>query len=150
MGAAERTETLNIPMRDLFNVVADFGSYAQFVTGMKRCEVLGETPTGAKRVVFDIEMMKRVSYVINAEQSIDDAAGTARVSWVLESSDFLKKNNGTWELKALSPTSTHVVYKLEVDFNVPVPGFILKGLIANSLPTAIREFSERAKKVAAR
>jgi hypothetical protein len=33
-----------------------------------------------------------------------------------------------------------------VDLNFPVPGFIMKGLVSNSLPAAIREFSERAQK----
>jgi hypothetical protein len=49
-----------------------------------------------------------------------------------------------WELKSLGPNKTQVLYKLEIDFDFPVPGFVLKKLVASALPKTIREFSDEA------
>jgi ribosome-associated toxin RatA of RatAB toxin-antitoxin module len=60
--------------------------------------------------------------------------------------NLFKKNNGWWILKSLGSQKTEVTYKLEVDFNFTVPGFILKGLIQKSLPGAVKDFCEETKR----
>lgn len=146
MAGADRREVVNVPLEDFYRAVTDYAAYPQFVTGAKSVRVLSETPE-AKKVEFDVEMMKKVNYVINVREQIDRTAGTATVNWTLDRSDMFKSNTGGWTMRAIDPTHTEVVYKLDVDFAFSVPGFILKGLVANSLPTAIREFAERAAKL---
>lgn len=133
-------------MKDLYTAITDYASYPQFVTGMKDARV-EEGPQGRK-VHFDLELMKRLQYSVLIESKLDEAAGTARVWWKLDRSEFFKANNGSWELKALGPSKTEVTYKLDLDFAFPVPGFILKNLVKGSLPSAIRDFGERARLVA--
>ena len=145
MAAAERKEVIDVPLKTFFDVVCDFSSYPEFVTGMKKAKLLGEEG-GRKKVEFELELMKRVQYVVSLAQTMDGNAGTAKVDWHLVSSEAMKVNNGTWLLKALGPQKTEVTYKLEVEVNFPVPGFIMRGLVGNSLPTAIKEFVDRAKK----
>lgn len=143
MAGAERKETVNVPLKALYRAITDFDSYPQFVTGVKTCRTV--SGTDAEKVVeFDVEMMKRIQYSIRAKSQIDEAAGTATVNWQLEKSEFFKSNNGSWTLKALGPTQTEAVYRLDLEFNMSVPGFILKGLVANALPSAIKEFGTRA------
>jgi ribosome-associated toxin RatA of RatAB toxin-antitoxin module len=149
VGAAERKESVNVSLEALYGVITDYASYPEFVTGMKKARVLEEGPAG-KRVVFDLEMMKRIEYTVRMNESKSDDGQTAQVEWTLESSDFMKKNNGRWSLKKTGPEQSEVVYSLEVEFKFPVPGFVLKGLVSNSLPSAIREFTERAKKLGAK
>jgi len=147
MAAAEKTETVRVNIKKLYAAIMDVGTYPSFVTGMKEARVLedqGET----KKVHFDLEMMKRLQYSVNLRSQFDEAKQEARVDWSLDRSEFFKVNNGSWTLKAKSSEETTVTYKLEVEFTFPVPGFILKGLIANGLPSAIREFSEQARKLA--
>lgn len=148
MAGAERKEILNVPLVALFKVITDFDSYPQFVSGVKNTKVLSSVG-GNKQVEFDIDMMKRVKYTLNVQENINEAAGTGTVHWTLVSSDMLKSNVGGWTLKALDAGRTEVIYKLDLDFNISVPGFILKGMVSKALPEAIREFAERAKKVSA-
>ena len=46
------------------------------------------------------------------------------LSWVLEDSNLLKKNEGRWSLSACGSNKTKAIYSLELEF---------KGLISNSL-----------------
>ena len=146
MAAAERKEILNIPLKAMYQAVTDYAAYSEFVTGMKKSRVVGPH-NGGKKAEFEVEMIKRISYSLILSDKIDESAGTAEISWTLDSSDFMKKNDGRWNLRSLGPNQTEVIYTLEVEFNFPAPGFILKGLVSNSLPVAIREFSDRAAKL---
>jgi ribosome-associated toxin RatA of RatAB toxin-antitoxin module len=95
-------------------------------------------------VHFDVEMMKKVDYTLNMKEEIDADERSAKVSWSLLNSKFFKISNGLWELKSLGPNKTQVLYKLEIEFDFPVPGFVLKKLVASALPKTIREFSDEA------
>lgn len=143
MAVAERTETVDVPLKAFFNAVVDYAAYPQFVTGMKSAKLVGESG-GAKQVSFDLEMMKRVQYTVNLTDRFDENAGTGLVAWTLSESPFFTINNGKWTLKALGPTKTEVTYSLELEVTFPVPGFMLKGLIAKGLSATIAEFAKRA------
>ncbi len=144
MAQAERQEVVDIPMKDFYQVIEDFAAYPQFVTGMKDAKILEEKPD-RKKIFFDMEMVKRLQYSVWATGKFDEAKGVAELSWELADSSFFKKNNGRWRLKALGVQKTEVTYSLDVEFSFSVPGFILKGLISNSLPLAIKEFAKRAQ-----
>lgn len=144
MADAERVEKVSVSIKSLYETVKDFASYPQFVTGVKRTQFLESKAEGLKKVLFDLEMIKPISYIINVREFYDEQKGLASVSWELESSDFITKNNGGWQFKALSANETEVTYRLDVEFRFPVPGFILKNLIKTTLPQTIKEFSQRA------
>ncbi len=144
MAAAERTEIVDVPLGKMFQAICDYKSYPSFVTGVKSVDVKSSTDSGAK-VHFDVEMMKRVEYTLDLSQVIDAEERNARVSWKLDESKFFKISNGLWELKSLGPDKTEVLYKLEIDFAFPAPGFVLKKLVAGALPKTIQEFTKRAK-----
>ncbi len=144
MASAERREIVDVPLKAFFDAVNDFEAYPKFVTGMKEAKLLGEEG-GVKRVHFDMDMMKRVQYSVKLKSRLDEAAGHGEVSWTLDQSEFFKKNDGLWQLKAAGPTRTEVLYRLDIEFAFSVPGFVLKGLIAKGLPAAIAEFTKRAQ-----
>jgi ribosome-associated toxin RatA of RatAB toxin-antitoxin module len=144
MAAAERTEIVDVPLIKIYEAIRDYENYPSFVTGASQVKVLSRDGN-VVTVQFDVEMMKRVEYVLNLKEDLDAEGRSARISWNLESSKFFKINNGLWELKALGPEKTQVLYKLEVEFDFPVPGFVLKKLVASALPKTIQDFSTRAK-----
>jgi ribosome-associated toxin RatA of RatAB toxin-antitoxin module len=146
MAKAERQEIIDLSLEKLFNTIKDYESYPQFVNGMKSTRILETKSDGSKNVAFDIELIKRVQYTVNIQEKINDQKTEARIEWRLIESEALKTSHGLWILKSLTPTRTDVVYSLEVDFHFPVPGFVLKGLIATSMPLAIQEFKNRAAK----
>jgi ribosome-associated toxin RatA of RatAB toxin-antitoxin module len=67
------------------------------------------------------------------------------VSWVLESGDLFKKNDGNWTLKDLGGGKTEVTYTLEVDFKMFAPNAILSALTEKNLPVMMQSFFKRAK-----
>ncbi len=144
MAGAERKEILEVPFESMLSTINDFENYPKFVTGMKRTRILETTPNG-KKVEFEVDMMKRFTYTVLIQETVDPSRQSAEVSWNMVSSDFLKGNVGGWKLKALGPTQTEVTYHLDLEFGMAVPGFVLKGLISKSLPLAIQEFCKQAK-----
>jgi ribosome-associated toxin RatA of RatAB toxin-antitoxin module len=143
---AERTEVVDLPLEAIFNVIKSYEEYPQFVSGMKSTQVQETFPDGSKKVFFDIDLVRRVQYSVRIKDSITESRDSARVEWSLIESQALKVSNGLWVLKSIGPQSTEVTYKLEVEFNFPAPGFVVKGLIATSMPLAIKEFKNRALK----
>jgi coenzyme Q-binding protein COQ10 len=144
MAAAERTEIVDVPLAKLYQAICDYDAYPKFVTGVNAVKVIEKAEDSAK-VHFDVEMMKKVEYSLNLKQEKDPEDRSAKVSWTLADSKFFKISNGLWELKSLGPEKTQVLYKLEIEFSFPAPGFVLKKLVASALPKTIREFSEQAK-----
>lgn len=146
MSGTQRTEVLDVPLEKLFNAITDYVAYPDFVSGMTSAEMIEEGETESV-VNFSIDLLKPIQYAIRISKEISEDAGTAVVSWSLESSDFLKANNGRWNLRSLGDDRTEATYSLELDFNITVPGFVRKKLEKNILPKTIHEFGERAKSV---
>jgi ribosome-associated toxin RatA of RatAB toxin-antitoxin module len=144
MAAAERKEIVDVPLRKMFDAICDYDSYSNFATGVKKVNVI-EKEGDQARVHFDVEMMKRVEYTLDLKHEIDEDERSAKVSWSLVDSKFFKINNGLWELKSLGENKTEVLYKLEIDFSFPAPGFVLKKLVAGALPQTIKEFTKHAQ-----
>lgn len=143
MAIAEHSEVFPVSMDQLFEVITRYEDYPQFLEGCSEAEVERKGP-GEARVSFHVNMMKEVHYTIDHRE--DRKAGC--VEWKLVESDFFKKNEGRWELKEISPGKTEATYRLEVEFKVPVPGFILNRLVKGSLPSMIKSFGARARKLA--
>jgi len=95
---------------------------------------------GHARVTYKVNMMKEVNYTLDMHE--DREAGT--VKWSMVESDSFKTNNGRWEIKEIAPGQTDVKYWLEIDFTIPVPGFILNRLVKAQLPTMVKSFVKRA------
>jgi ribosome-associated toxin RatA of RatAB toxin-antitoxin module len=60
----------------------------------------------------------------------------------------MKDNSGSWELKPLDNGKTEVTYTVRLDLNFSVPGFVMKSLVASSLPGMMAAFEKRAKEKA--
>ena len=141
MAQASITEKLNVSKEKLIQTVLNFEAYPQFVEGCKRVAVNRKSESEAQ-VEYFINMMKEISYTL--EHKSDIAEGV--LNWKMVSSDFLKKNQGSWKIKETGPRSCEVTYELEIDFNFPVPGFILNRLVKGNLPSMLRNFEAQAKK----
>lgn len=141
MASAEIHETLNVDKDKLYQVITAYERYPEFVEGCQTAKVDSKTGSVAK-VTYGLNLVKDISYTLEHQE--DAAAG--KVTWKLLSSDFLKVNTGGWELKSLGAGKTDVKYQLEVEFKIPVPGFILNRLIKSSLPTMLKNFEKQAKK----
>ncbi len=146
MASAERSEIVQVSMEAFFKANTDFESYPLFVTGMKAARVSSVEADGTSKLVeFEVEMVKKLKYSIRTQQKIDTVAGIAEMSWKLHESAEMKSNTGSWRLRRVDAHRTEVVYQLELDLHFSIPSFVMKGLVATSLPKAIHEFRDRAK-----
>ena len=140
MAQAEISRTINAPKDVVYKVITDYEKYPEFVSSCQEAKVLSSEP-GKKRVAYRVELMKDVRYTV--DQREDAAKGV--VEWSLVESNIFKQNAGRWELREVDATHTEATYTLEVEFKIPVPGFVLKKLVQGSLPAMVKDFVERAE-----
>jgi ribosome-associated toxin RatA of RatAB toxin-antitoxin module len=136
---AEIHEVVSADKDKLFQAISRYEDYPQFVEG---CESVNVERKGAgqARAHYKVNMMKEVSYTLDHRE--DPTTGV--IQWTLVESDSFKMNNGRWELKSAGAGKTDVKYQLELEFNFPVPGFILNRLVKGSLPSMVKSFVTRA------
>lgn len=139
MANATRTETVDVDINKLYDVLVDFAKYPEFVDGVSAIKVLSQNETSAK-VEYSINMIKSFKYIINIKNE-----RPTRISWTLDSGDLFKKNNGEWKLKDLGNGKTEVTYSLEMDFKIFAPSSILSALTDKNLPIMMNSFFKRAK-----
>ncbi len=142
MAQAEFREVLKVEADRFFSTVVQYDDYPEFVEGCTSVNLEPSSDPTRKRVSYVVNVMSQeVKYTLDHQE--DRARG--KVEWTLVDSNFFKKNVGKWEIKAVGPKQTEIVYSLEVEFKIPVPGFILNRLIKGSLPGMVRSFEKRAQ-----
>lgn len=139
MATASRTEIVDVDINKLYDVIVDYASYADFVDGVSSTKVISQNETSAK-VEYSVNMIKSFKYTLATTQ-----VRPTKVSWVLDSGDLFKKNDGQWLLKDLGGGKTEVTYSLEVDFKMFAPNSILTALTQKNLPVMMESFFKRAK-----
>lgn len=139
MASASRTEVVDVDINKLYEVLADYAKYPEFVDGVSEIKVMSQNETSAK-VEYGINMIKNFKYIINIKQE-----RPTRISWTLDSGDLFKKNNGEWKLKDLGNGKTEVTYSLDLDFKMFAPSSILSALTSKNLPVMMESFFKRAK-----
>lgn len=141
MAQAEYSQVVDVPMEKFFDTIVGYENYPKFVDGCKKVEVERKA-AGHARVKYHVSMMKDLWYTL--EQTEDRAAG--KMSWKLIESDTLKSNVGEWRLKSTADgAKTEITYQIDIEFNIPVPGFILSKLVKGSLPQMVKGFEKFAK-----
>lgn len=139
MAQASRTEIVDVDINKLYNVIADFAKYPEFVDGVSAIKVISQNDTEAK-VEYSLNVIKTFKYIINTKMERPN-----RVSWVLDSGDIFKKNDGSWVLKDLGDGKTEVTYSLEVDVKMFAPSAVINALTTKNLPIMMQSFFKRAK-----
>lgn len=135
----ERTETFDVGIDKIYNVIIDYEKYPEFVSGVDEIEILEQDDNGA-RVKYSLNLIKKFSYILKLTHEKPN-----KVSWVLESGDLFKNNTGSWEMKDLGDGKTEVTYKLNVDFKVLAPKMIVNKLVSSNFPAMMKAYHQRAK-----
>lgn len=82
MASASRTEVVDVDINKLYDVLADYSKYPEFVDGVSEIKVMSQNETSAK-VEYGINMIKSFKYIINIKQE-----RPTRISWTLDSGDL--------------------------------------------------------------
>ncbi len=126
----------------VMSVIADFGSYPDWATGVKSAEVLETGSDGrARRVRFGLDAgVIRDSYVLVYEWDGDGA-----VRWQLdESGSMVTEMSGAYELSD-DGSSTKVNYELTVGTRVPMIGMLKRRAEKTIITTALKGLKSRAE-----
>ena len=140
--AEQSTQSIVVsaPAADVMAVIADFEAYPQWVSAARTVEVLETGPDGrARRVRFVIDMVLRDEYVLDYTWD-----GDRQVSWTLVSSGLMKRQDGSYTLRAVDG-GTEVTYRLAVEIGMAAIGMFKRRAEKVILDTALKELKKRVE-----
>ena len=139
------TEHLNVgadPAR-CFAVATDYERYPEWAPDIKDADVLTSDAQGrGTQVHFRVAGMGRsAEYVLQYDYS----HAPQRLSWHLVESNIMRVLTGQYEFTADVGGSTNIVYDLEVELIVPVPGFVKRRAESKIMTTALGQLKRRVE-----
>jgi uncharacterized membrane protein len=143
---ARQEAIIAAPVGDLWAVLVDFARYPTWARDLKQVEVLERDDEGrGVEVLYRAAAMGRsTTYVLR----YDYADAPNRLPWRLVRGDIMRRLDGSYSLSPVAgdPSKTDVVYELEVELVIPLPGFVKHRAEHKIMHTALRElktFAER-------
>ena len=142
---ADRTaQTIHIDAdaRTVMEVIADIGSYPEWVSEYTDTEVIETDPEGypkMARLVLDAAVL-RDTMVLKYDWPPDRNS----VRWSLVSSTLLKALDGAYLLTP-SGRGTDVTYELSVDLTVPMIGLLKRKAERRLTETALKDLKKRVE-----
>ncbi|MBO0863604.1 MAG: SRPBCC family protein [Mycobacterium sp.] len=142
---AEKTaQTIHIDAdpSTVMKVIADIGSYPEWVSEYKEAEVLEADDEGypkVARLVLDTTVLKDTMVL-----SYDWPADRGSVRWSLVSSSLLRSLDGAY-LLAPKGSGTDVTYELTVDLAIPMIGLLKRKAERRLTDTALKDLKKRVE-----
>jgi hypothetical protein len=135
---------VSAPRQTVMGVIADFGSYPDWATGVRSAEMLEMSPDGRPlRVRFGLDAgVIRDSYVLAYEWD-----GDLAVRWQLhEPGSMVTEMTGAYVLTDDGP-GTKVSYELAVGTRVPMIGLLKRRAEKTIITTALKGLKSRAESI---
>ncbi|BBZ04010.1 cyclase [Mycolicibacterium chitae] len=126
----------------VMDVIADIGSYPEWVKEYKETEVLETESSGlpkTARLVLDAAVL-RDTMVLSYEWPADRKS----VRWSLVSSSLLKALDGAYRLTPKG-SGTEVTYELSVDLLIPMIGLLKRKAERRLTDTALKDLKKRVE-----
>jgi len=144
---ADRTESsidIAASPGEVLDVIADFPSYPDWATEVKKVTVLTEEGDGwADQVEFTLDAGAiKDTYVLDYDWDVK-TNGTGVVSWSLVQANVLKAMNGSYTLASSGKDQTTVTYRLAVDVKIPMLGMLKRKAEKVIIDTALKELKKR-------
>lgn len=126
----------------VMKVIADIGSYPEWISEYTSAEVLeddGEGYPKVARLVLDATVLKDTMVL-----SYDWPPGRESVRWSLVSSSLLKSLDGEYRLTP-EDSGTEVTYELSVDLLIPMIGVLKRKAERRLTDTALKALKKRVE-----
>ena len=143
--SATREIVIEAPPERVFDVIADYDRYPEFVPAVKSCRPRREG--SVVEVEFEVDLgVKRIHYTL---RHVEERPRSVR--WSLVSSDWMKVSNGAWNLEPQPGHRTRALYTVEVQIAKPplIPqklvDRITDELTRVQLPRTLEAFKQRAE-----
>ena len=146
---ADRTESsidIAASPGEVLDVIADFPSYPDWATEVKKVTVLTEEGDGwADQVEFTLDAGAiKDTYVLDYDWDVK-TNGTGVVSWSLVQANVLKAMNGSYTLASSGKDQTTVTYRLAVDVKIPMLGMLKRKAEKVIIDTALKGLKKRVE-----
>jgi ribosome-associated toxin RatA of RatAB toxin-antitoxin module len=140
---ATESITVSALPETIYRVVTDFEHYDQWVTDLKRVEVLTRDDQGrGLEVEFRAAAFGRsTTYTLH----YDYTHAPAELSWHQVQGDLTETLNGRYRFEPAGD-ETNVTYDLEVELLVPIPTFIKSRAAYRIQTQALRELKAQAER----
>jgi ribosome-associated toxin RatA of RatAB toxin-antitoxin module len=128
--------------RTVMKVIADIGSYPEWITEYKEAEVLEADAEGypkVARLVLDAAVLKDTLVL-----SYDWPADRGSVRWSLVSSSLLRSLDGVYRL-APKGSGTDVTYELTLDLAIPMIGLLKRKAERRLIDSALKDLKKRVE-----
>jgi uncharacterized membrane protein len=138
------TMTIEAPRPVIMAVIADFGAYPQWASGVRSAEVLQTGPDGrAERVRFTIDAgVIKDSYVLGYTWQGDE-----QVRWdLVERGSTVSEMSGAYRLEQASD-ATNVTYELAVGLAIPMIGMLKRRAEKTIIDTALKGLRSRVQQI---
>jgi ribosome-associated toxin RatA of RatAB toxin-antitoxin module len=143
--ATQRT-VISASPAEVWAVLTDFDAYPTWAHDLKQATVLTRDDEGrALDVAFRAAAMGRsTSYTLR----YDYGRAPKVLAWELVEGDITRKLDGSYELMPVDsdPERTQVVYHLEVELVVPLPGFVKRRAEGRIMSAALRHLSSHLER----
>jgi ribosome-associated toxin RatA of RatAB toxin-antitoxin module len=137
-----QTIYIDADLKTVMDVIADIGSYPQWVSEYKETEVLEADADGypkTARLVLDATVLKDTMVL-----SYDWPPDHKSVRWHLVSSSLLRSLNGAYRLSPKG-SGTDVTYELSVDLLIPMIGLLKRKAERRLTDTALKDLKKRVE-----
>lgn len=142
--ADKTTQTIYVDAdpRTVMDVIADIGSYPEWVSEYTETEILEADPQGypmVARLVLEAAVLRDTMVL-----GYDWAPDRSSVRWSLVSSTLLRALDGAYTLSP-NGTGTDVTYALSVDLMVPMIGLLKRKAERRLTETALKDLKKRVE-----
>ena len=126
-----------------FDVATDFGRYPEWATDVKHVSVdrVDERGRGGDVTFRAAAMGRSTTYSLRYYYG----SNPLRIAWRLVEGDLTRRLDGEYEFLPLGESQTEVVYHLEVDLIVPIPGFVKRRAESRIIRTALEDLRRRVE-----
>lgn len=141
MASETKVQIMNAPIEKIYQVLANYEEYSEFMDGVTSVEVISRDGNKVK-AKYSLNLIKQFSYTLDLVEEENKS-----VSWSFDEGDIFSENSGSWELKDLGDGKTEVTYKVQVDIKIKMlgAGMITKQLTKVQLPALMNSVEKRAQ-----
>jgi ribosome-associated toxin RatA of RatAB toxin-antitoxin module len=139
----QESVVIEAPLSKCVDVVLDLSKYPQWLSDIKNVEILEKDDKGnATKAKFRAAAFGRsMNYTLN----YDNSNLPNSLSWTQAEADLTTKLDGEYVFDKIDDKRTQVIYKLEVEMKIPLPGFIKRRTEARIIQSAIKELKRRVE-----
>jgi coenzyme Q-binding protein COQ10 len=139
MASATRSVIINAPPERVFDVIADYEKYPEFLSEVKSIRTSNRKGNQVD-IHYEVDVMKRIRYTLRMTE--DRPRG---LTWTFVEGEVMKDNKGGWVLEPTAEGKTKATYSVEVALGLLVPRPLVTAMVESSLPKMLESFRKRVE-----